>query len=62
VKIATWKVAPSIAGKSANGESFLSALSLARILEDHRSNPFMFQAPSRQKSPDLNLLQAHLMI
>jgi hypothetical protein len=43
-------------------DNLFERASLARILQDHRANPFTFQAPSRQKSPDLNLHQAHLMI
>jgi hypothetical protein len=47
--MATWKVAPSIAGKSADGESFERSL-LARVLEEHCANPFTFQAPFARKN------------
>ena len=46
--MATWKVAPSSAGKSAGGEFFERSL-LARVLKEHCANPFTFQAPFARK-------------
>jgi hypothetical protein len=47
--MATWKVAPSIAGKSADGEFFERSF-LARVLKEHCANPFTFQAPFARKN------------
>jgi hypothetical protein len=47
--MATWKVAPSIAGKSADEEFFERSL-LARVPEEHRANLFTFQVPFARKN------------
>jgi hypothetical protein len=58
--MATWKVAPSIAAKSADEKIFERSL-LAPVLEEHCANPFTFQAPfARKNLPQPH--QANLMI
>jgi hypothetical protein len=60
VKIATWKVAATIAGKSVDGES-VRARFFSGVLEKHRANPSGFKRLSREEISDRNLHQAILM-
>jgi hypothetical protein len=58
----TWKVAPSIAGKSANGE-FVRALSFSARSGRTLREPVQVSSAFRaKKSPNRNRHQANLMI
>jgi hypothetical protein len=60
--MATWKVAPSIAGKSADEEFFERAFFSARSGRTLRESVHVSSAFRAKKSPNRNRHQANLMI